>query len=165
MARSARPIRQGTPILLDPNEEYATLLHDCQLLYVTYSNDKEDKIVQGKKGDKLCIGVYESINGGIHYDKQDGDSPRRYYYIQRDVLQSMYKHNIFFAETVDPVFLARKVAASENEGTLAMQSPNPDIHPLKKERTIVIFHCLVTGMNPSQDDYEYKDGERRGVGA
>jgi hypothetical protein len=41
---------------------------------------------------------------------------------------------------------------------------NPDIHPLTSERTQTIFHCLVTNMSPTEEDYEYLDGEPRGPG-
>jgi hypothetical protein len=117
------------------------------------------------------------MHGGVYLLRKEGDSPARYYYIQRAILEAMYKDPKKYSKTVDFVFLVRQVP-SPNEGSetppaslpdtanaTPPESPPPeDIHPLKKERTIVIHHCLVTGANPSEDEFEYLPGELKGGG-
>ena len=108
----------------------------------------------------MCVRCYESVNGGVYDDQRQGDSPPRYYYIRRDVLEAMYKKDS--SGSIHNIFLARKTPEDQSEGTVI--DPNPNIHPLTRERTIVIFHCLVTKSLPSLGDYVFLPGEKTGPG-
>jgi hypothetical protein len=150
-------IRGTDEIELDLTQRYATLAKDCVMRDIHYKGeDDKANIVEAKKGDLLCLKTFETYSGIVHASQGRLDkSPPRYYKLETKILVSIFKSqkNVVMRN----IFIARASGQDIIEA-------NPDIHPLTSERTQTIFHCLVTNMSPTEEDYEYLDGEPRGPG-
>jgi hypothetical protein len=150
-------IRGTNEIELDLTQQYATIAKDCVMRDIKYSGENDTaNIVEAKRGDVLCLKTFETFSGIVHASTGRLDkSAARYYKLETKILVSIFKSQKNVA--MKNIFIARPSGQDIIEA-------NPDIHPLTRERTETIFHCLVTNMSPTEEDYEYLDGEPHGPG-
>jgi hypothetical protein len=149
-------IRGTEDIVLDLSGQYVTIARDCIMRDVNYKNENdEDMKVKAKKGDRLCIRCFETYSGVVHGNEARVDnSPPRYYYIESKTFLSIFR-------TKDKIVMKNVYIARKSE---AVTEPDKNIHPLTNKRTQVIFHSLVTHMDPTENSYKYLPGEPEGPG-
>ena len=149
-------IRGTEDIVLDLSGQYVTIASDCIMRDVNYKDENnKDMKVKAKKGDRLCIRCFETYSGVVHGNQARVDnSPPRYYYIESQTFLSIFR-------TKDNIVMKNVYIARKSE---AVTEPDENIHPLTNKRTQVIFHSLVTHMDPTENSYKYLPGEPEGPG-